>query len=612
MRLAPRTTLTMLLVAGAPLALAGWSAIKLSEHALQERARELHQTVATSVAQRVDDALVSRITASQHAASNVRFEVLRAAALRGALRLVYRQIDGASAVALFDDQNQQVGVAQFLTEPQPEDPVIADRPILTDEDIAGFGRNLPLGAAREVGAATSSAYVGSDGSPRLSVAVKSPADWILAMQLSLEDLRRLVVGQRVGERGRVFVTDAKGRVILDQSAAAVASREDRSAWPAVAAALSDEEMPTVVEDPVLGRVLGAAATVPDFNWHVIVAEPEADALAAATALTQRTLIWLGVALAAAMLLGVLSARAVIKPIKTLHAGATALRAGDFEHRVAGAERGDELGEMASAFNGMAEEIQRWNRELGERVEQKTRELSEAQELLMRSQKLAAVGELGAGVAHEINNPLTAVISMTQVVKRKLPADSPFIRHLGTIEEQAFRIQEVVANLRRLTEERETRPQVPVTVTETLDAALSLVTNQLEEEKITLVREYQEGLPQVGGDEVKLTEAFLHLINNARKAMPEGGTLTTEVAVTDGKLISVRISDTGVGIAKEIQSRIFEPFFTDRKDWGAKGLGLTMVNKIAEAHDGKVTVESVVGEGSTFTILLPVRQSRSLV
>lgn len=581
MRLTTRTTLTMLVVAAVPLALAGWSSIRLSEQALRQRARELHETVAQGLAERVDDALVARTTAVQSAAATLRFDTLDPDATRGALRLIFRQVDGASAVALFDADDAQVGSTQFLSAPVPDDPVLADRPALTAADIDAFGRHLPLGAARQVGASSSTPYFGSDGVPRLTLVARGHGGYLVAVELSLHDLQRTVTNRRVGPRGRAIVTDSKGRLLLG---------EERSATG---------------ED-----VLSASATVPSLLWTVTVTEPEEDALAAATALTRQTLGWLLVALLFAAALGLILARAIVRPIRLLNEGASALRGGDLDHRIGGTERGDELGDLARTFNTMADEIQRWNDELEARVEGKTRELREAQELLVRSQKLAAVGELGAGVAHEINNPLAGILGVTQLALLEAPEGSKLRKRLQDVHHEGLRISKIVSNLQRLTSEPEEK-MGRVELISVLEGTLSLLEGQLTQQGIEVVREYQPDIPEIRGDENQLSEAFFHLVTNAQAAMPEGGVLTLGIDSPDWQLVSVRISDTGTGIPSELLGRIFEPFFTARRRQKSKGLGLTIVSKIVDDHDGRIVVDSTFGSGSTFTVVLPAFQVRSM-
>jgi signal transduction histidine kinase len=316
-----------------------------------------------------------------------------------------------------------------------------------------------------------------------------------------------------------------------------------------------------------------------------------------------------VALLAGIVLALLAGGALVRPIRALHRGAAALQGGELGHRVAGADRGDELGDLARGFNAMAEEIQRWNQELAQRVDEKTREAREAQDLLLRAQKLAAVGQLGAGVAHEVNNPLAGLLGQVQLLLMQEPGDSARRKKLESIEAQAKRIREIVERL-RTSEEGDEAALTPVDLRALLDDSLARNAEPLASGGVRVVREYGPPL-QVIGDSRRLTEAFSELVTNARRAMAQGGQLTVGYRTVDGQLAAVFFTDTGQGIPAEVRSRIFEPFFTTKQDWNAKGLGLTMVHQVCEAHRGRVTVESEPGKGSTFTVLLPILQERAL-
>jgi signal transduction histidine kinase len=599
----------MLIVAGVPLALAGWSSIRLAESALRTRTGDLHRTVARRLASSVGDEVRASVRALKLAAAAFKFDTLTPEERRGVLRLVFRQTHAASAVVLLDAAGKQAAPAVYLGQ-RATDPALADRPPLLDADVDRLAANIPFSAARQVGAAVGPVYVASDGTPRIVLAAVTPESLVLAVELSLPGLLAGLGTPKLGGRGRWFVVDRDGRVVLDDVRAAVAGREDRSAWPVLAAARGGDAAGRFV-DPVLGDAVGAAAQDLDLGWTVMVAEPAGDALAGARGLVRRSLEWLLVAVLGAALLGVLSSRAVVKPIKALHDGAAAVQAGDVSHRVAGADRADELGDLARAFNSMAEEVERWRRELEGRVEEKTRELREAQELLLRAQNLAALGQMGAGVAHEINNPLAGVLGMAQIMLAKAPEGSSDRQRLESIEKQALRIRDIVENLRRLAEGGEGISLAPTDVHQAVEAALALDRQGLAAQQITIVREFAPQLPLVAAEAAQLSEAFLQLVTNARRAMSGGGTLTVSTRLVEGKLVYVRFADTGEGIPPELQQRIFEPFFTTKQDWQAKGLGLTLANRLVELHRGRITVESTPGKGAAFTVALPVMQARTL-
>lgn len=605
----------MIIVAGVPLAVAGWTGAQLANDALTSRADALHSRNTQLLSERVADEVRARLQAVQLATAAIDLGSLSADEQLWAQRLVFRQVSGATLVALLKKDGSQATRPVFLSK-KSSDPALKDRPAVSDADVQTFASHLPVGAARQVGNAIGPPYVAGGGGtktagPRVAVAVRSKNGFVLAVEIALDWLVPVVAAHQVGRRGRAFVVDAKGRLILSSDARAVAAREDRSDWPGVRQALARGPVPSRWRDPVQGDVFGAAAVVPDLGWAVVVTEPATDALAESRTLRRRMFMWFLAALGGAVLLGFVISRAVVGPIKALHTGASALEQGDLEHRVSGAERSDELGDLARAFNKMAEEVERWHVELETRVDQRTHELRESHELLSRAQKLAAVGQLGAGVAHEVNNPLAAILGMTELLLDDEPRDQDR-ECLQTIHTQGKRIQEIISQLQRLADARQGIELVPIDVISAARRALSQVADKLAESEIEVVPVFDDTVAQVAGDADILVEALVHLFENASKAMSGGGTLTVEVTSRDGQLVSIRVSDTGEGIARSLQPRIFEPFYTTRLGEGAKGLGLARVNQIMEALQGKVTVDSAQGDGATFTLLLPAVQARSIV
>jgi len=610
MRVGTRTTLAMLLVAGVPLAVAGWSATQLATSSLTARASDLHETNARLLADRIADGFRGQLRSVQLAAAAIDLGSLDREEKLWALRLVFRQIPWASAVVLLNEDGSQAAGPVYLSR-RASDAELADRPTLTGADVDRFGDHLPFSLGKSVGSAIGPPYVASDHTPRASVAVRTSSGHVLAVELSLVPLVAMMSEHRAGANSRAFVVDSAGKVVLAEDPDAVAEREDRSAWSLVRATLKRSPATGRLDHPALGESLGAGAAVPDLGWAVIVAEPEREALAAARSLVRYMLIWLLAAVVAAIALGVLISRAVVRPIRALGDGALAIEHGDLGHRIAGTKRADELGDLARAFNKMATEVERWNRELEQRVEDKTRELKESHELLTRAQKMAAVGQLGAGVAHEINNPLTTVLGNAQLMMAGAEPGSPEQESLQVIESQAKRIQEIVAQLSKLTADAKGDHVPEVDLRELARRALAQAEEKLASAGIEVVTELAEDVPLVACSPDPLLEALSHLIDNACNAMIPGGTLTVVVEARDGQLVLLRVRDTGSGIPKEYQSRIFEPFYTTRLGQRAKGLGLPRVNQILEAHNGTVTVESEPDAGSTFTLMLPAVLSRSI-
>jgi signal transduction histidine kinase len=604
MRIGARALLILVPVAVLPLVGAGWIAFRISRRALEERTRAAQVSTARFLAERVSSEVRASLHAVSLAASAMDFAQLSGQERVGALRLVFLQIDSACAVALLSPEGAQLAEPVYLAA-RAEEPALADRRVLGKADIEEFARNIPLRAALQFDAAVGPAHADAQGDPRVAVAVRARGGPVLAVEFSLSSLSPLISESRLGPRAATAVVDHTGRVVLASNAASRAELHS----PLVEAALAGNPGALAFTGPDGVERLGASAEVPHLGWVVAVDEPAEDALAEARLLARRTLIAIAVALVVGVALALGAGGAIVRPVRALHRGAAALAGGELGHRVAGADRGDELGDLARAFNGMAQEIERWNRELAQRVEEKTREAREAQDLLLRAQKLAAVGQLGAGVAHEVNNPLAGLLGQVQLLLMQEPADSGRRKKLESIEAQAKRIREIVERLRS-SEEGDEAALTPVDLRALLEDSLVRTGEALASAKVRVVREYGPQL-RVLGDSQKLTEAFSELVTNARRAMASGGQLTVGYRSLDGQLAAIYFADTGEGIPAELRGRIFEPFFTTKQDWNAKGLGLTMVHRVCEAHHGRVTVESEPGKGSTFTVLLPIQQERAL-
>jgi signal transduction histidine kinase len=234
-------------------------------------------------------------------------------------------------------------------------------------------------------------------------------------------------------------------------------------------------------------------------------------------------------------------------------------------------------------------------------------------MLLRSRSLSALGELGAGVAHEINNPLTGALGNVQLLLADLPAGHPAIPLLQDLEREALRIRKIVQNMLRLSQRQSGTDTSPVDLARVLDDAVELCgPSELSAAGIELVRRY-EPAPPVRASATQLEEAFIQLIRNARAAMINlrGGKLTLEIRAIENKLVRVAIADTGNGISAEILPRIFDPFFTTKSsDRSGSGLGLSFVHRIVEDNGGTIQVESTPGAGAKFTLTFPADAGRA--
>ena len=368
------------------------------------------------------------------------------------------------------------------------------------------------------------------------------------------------------------------------------------------------------------HLIGAYAPVSPWGLGAVVDRTVSDALKPVETIVGATFLWIGVSIIVAFMGAFLLARRVSDRVAALAAGSKQIAAGNLETRIAQDGR-DELASLATSFNQMASsldaarkkitqqtnEIMAWNQTLEKRVEEKTAELRQAQDLLLRSRSLSALGELGAGVAHEINNPLTGALGIVQLLLADLPGGHPALPLLQDLEREALRIRKIVQNMLRLAQRQSGTDSTAVELSRALDDAIELCgPSELSGAGIEVIRKY-EPAPPVRASATQLEEAFIQLIQNARNAMMghRGGKLTLEIKAIDSKLVRVTVSDTGAGISAENLPRIFDPFFTTKaSDRSGSGLGLSFVHRIIEDNGGTIQVESTPGAGTRFVLTFP--------
>jgi len=245
-----------------------------------------------------------------------------------------------------------------------------------------------------------------------------------------------------------------------------------------------------------------------------------------------------------------------------------------------------------------------NSHLYEGVKQQMAELKRTQAQLVQSTKLAAIGELAANIAHEINNPLTSVLGFASYLAEQIPHGQPMREELDLIQEEAGRARDIVRDLLHFSRQREFVPQI-VDLNMVLEQTVAMVRRQGVLEAVTLETEYGQGLAPVEVDATRIKQVFLNLINNAVYVMKGGGKLTLRSSQS-GDMVQVEVVDTGTGIAAEHLDRIFEPFFTTKPDVSGTGLGLSVSLGIVQSHGGTIEVRSEIGRGSTFTVKFPAR------
>lgn len=293
---------------------------------------------------------------------------------------------------------------------------------------------------------------------------------------------------------------------------------------------------------------------------------------------------------------------VDQPIRRLVAGVAALARGDLEHRIDLKTR-SEMGELATAFNRMAGSL----REAQERLLADAEARLALERRARQAEKLAAIGQLASGLAHEIGTPLNVVSGRAELLLKSLGPDDPRGHNVRTLVSQIDRISQIVRQLLDLARGTPAHLQ-PVDLPKLLHEVLTFLDHELASRRIALHREGTGDLPPVLGDPQQLQQIFLNVLLNAIHAMADGGTLTIGARATErgdgGRMAEIVVADTGCGIPRDHLGRIFDPFFSTKRTGEGTGLGLTIVQALVKEHGGEVQVESEVDRGTQVTIWLP--------
>jgi len=310
-------------------------------------------------------------------------------------------------------------------------------------------------------------------------------------------------------------------------------------------------------------------------------------------------IFLGITLAGmalALIISYFLASGILKPVKRLVYASKQLAKGDLTQRVKLTSK-DEIGELAEAFNFMASSIKERDDLLKARTQQKIQE----------SERLASLGQLAAGVAHEINNPLGAILIYSNLLLEESELHDPGIENLKKVVRETIRCKEIVKGL--LDFARKTEPKKELTnINNILERVLSLVEKQALFQNIKITKKLHPHLPMTMIDITQIQQVFMNIILNAAEAMEGKGSLTIGTQLLkDGRSMEIRFTDTGCGIPQENMIKLFEPFFTTKEETKGIGLGLAISYGIIKNHGGNIEVKSQVEKGTTFIIKLPIEK-----
>ncbi len=324
-------------------------------------------------------------------------------------------------------------------------------------------------------------------------------------------------------------------------------------------------------------------------------------------------------LATLLATGIFVLRFVHRPVRVLRDGTQRIGRGELGVQIPVSRR-DELGVLAASFNQMSTQLQdaraeitAWTRTLEERVQRKTAELQRAHDQMIQAEKMTSLGKLAAVVAHEINNPLSGILTYAKLMRKWVDRGEPLEPRAGEmhealalIESESRRCGEIVRNLLMFAR------AAPMNITQVdLNAVVrqcaKLVEHKLELGNISANLDLDPNLPRVRGDSGQLEQLLLALVMNAIEAMPREGNLTVSTRGARDKVV-MTVEDDGVGIPTALLPRLFDPFVTTKEEGKGVGLGLAISKSIVDRHDGHIEVASQPGRGTRFTITLPVEDA----
>lgn len=308
---------------------------------------------------------------------------------------------------------------------------------------------------------------------------------------------------------------------------------------------------------------------------------------------------------------------VSKPVSLLDEGMHRIAKGELDYKIEIKSK-DEMGLLADTFNSMAgdlkkykENMENWTKTLEEEVQKKTSEIMKAQDQLINAEKLASLGRMAAGVAHELNSPLTGIVTFSHLMLKRTPPENKLdIEDLEVIIEQANRCSKIIKSLLGFSR-KTSSDKIHININDLTDSTVAMLRNQAKFHNIRFNISFDNTIPPVAVDPNQLQQVFINLLINAADAMNEKGQITVitrtiaEAAATGKQYIEIEVTDTGPGIPEDHIGKIFEPFFTTKPVGKGTGLGLSVSYGIIKKHGGNIFVRSESGKGASFFVRLPL-------
>lgn len=427
-------------------------------------------------------------------------------------------------------------------------------------------------------------------------------------------IAELISEAKLGETGKLFIVKPQGEFLVFNRLTELL-KKGTSKVSYFDKAQFKSAYTGVYTDYSGNEVLGSWKWIPNLRCYLIAEQDTKEAFYEIDLLVKKAFFIFVISIGFILGISYWVIGRITGPIKRLSEAVASFGDGHFGKTVS-TRRGDEIGKLVAGFNVMAEKLKKAYTELEGKVEASNKELEIAyrmlkqrQEQLIRSEKLAALGQLSAGIAHEIRNPLTSIKIFIQSLEKEIALDENQEEDFRIIMKEIDRINENITRFLNFA-----RPEEPlfqsINISPLVKNTVNLLAAKLKNSGIRPDISLLDEHPTVEGDPKQLAQVFLNLLLNAVEAMPQGGTLTIRSGVKVNpdnrkEFLQLIIKDTGHGIPEKDRPYLFDPFFTTKA--GGTGLGLSIVYSIIQKHNGRIEVESELGKGSSFILSLPIQE-----
>lgn len=603
MRVRTKLITITLFVAVVPLAISTFQSLSIHEQALTSTLVRLHANTSQYGATTVDNYL-ERLRSSLHTIvrETISWDDLSEEETAGALWLIYSQFKSSQVVQL---QSNGARVAAFL---QQADPSQVNRKALNDAAVSAFEKVLPI--------ATSAGTIGSLAQVRrglrllpLSVLDKSESRSV-SLGLSVQPLCSSLARLRP-QHGHVELFDSLHQRICSTRHRALDAPIDTALLSILRGEVALYDRMSVGLEHVRGSVAHTRS-----GWSIIVEQPLAVMTAPTRMLRKQSILWVLIGAATALASGLILSRSIHRPLEQLAHGAEEIGGGNLEFRLPETSN-NEFGKLSRAFNKMSKEIAKrdweihfWNEQLQQRVEERSQQLEKANLALVRSRKLAGLSTLTAGIAHEMNNPLTGILGLTQVLVvrlRKAKENDNNVALLQSVVQESQRMQRLLQRMMTLNEPTDDSNFQAVSLKQLLRGVRLAEDELVLQHRAEFSIQVEKNCDEVLGNPSLLSQLFQALIENALKALPRaGGKIGITISPKGEEWVRILIKDNGHGIKPEFLGRVLEPFFTTKTGWQGEGLGLARAHQLVELHNGTLEIRSQWQKSTTVEVTLPAK------